>query len=98
MQNLEINQTDSGIIFKTKIVPASSKNAVMGTLGGMLKIKISAAPEKGKANQCLIEFLSDFLDVKKKDIQIISGQTSPTKEIKITNLNKITFCEKLGLK
>jgi uncharacterized protein (TIGR00251 family) len=54
-----------------------------GVLDGMLKVKVAAAPEKGKANKCLVEFLAKQLGIKKNDIAVCSGQTSPVKQIQI---------------
>ena len=69
----------------------------MGLLDGMVKIKVAAAAEKGKANQCLIEFLAKKLEIKKKDISIVSGKTSPVKQIKINRITSKQLTEKLGL-
>ena len=65
MSNIDIQRNAAGITFKAKIVPGSSKTALAGLLDGMVKVKISAAPEKGKANQCRIEYLAGKLNVKK---------------------------------
>ncbi len=80
-----------------KIVPGSSKTSLAGALDGMIKIKVAAPPEKGKANQCLIAFLARQLGVKKKDVQIVSGQTNPVKHVRIEGLSVPTCMEKLGL-
>ena len=62
----------------------------MGALGApitnssaILKIKIAAPPEKGKANIALIAFLSETFKVPKKNVTIISGQTAVLKTIEI---------------
>ncbi|MBN1126965.1 MAG: YggU family protein [Sedimentisphaerales bacterium] len=70
-------------LLNVKVVPGSSKTAIVGFLNGMLKIKVATPPEKGKANQTLIAFLSKQLGIRKKDITIISGQTSPVKQLAI---------------
>jgi len=87
MNNLKIEQTDSGVIFHVKVVPGSSITKIAGILDGMLKVKIAAAPEKGKANQALIEFLSKKLGVKKNNIAIVSGQISPVKTVSIGSIS-----------
>lgn len=98
MEKFTIQENDEGIVFTAKIVPGSSSPTRMcGLLDGMLKVKVSAAPEKGKANQALIKFLAEQLSVKKNAISIISGQTSPIKQIQITGLSKKTLLEKLNL-
>ncbi len=66
-----------------KVVPGSSRTKLAGMLDGMVKVKVAAAAEKGKANRCLIEFLAKELGVKKKAIEIISGKTSPVKQVQI---------------
>ena len=98
MADLKIQEVDGGIVFTAKIIPGSSgQTRISGLYDGMLKVKVSAAPEKGKANQCLINFLADKLAVKKNDIAIISGQTNPVKQIRITNISTDTLLSKLNL-
>ena len=86
MAGLEVTQTDGGVVLAVKVVPAGSKTAIVGQLNGMLKIKLSAAPEKGKANQCLINFLAERLSVRKNAVSIVSGATSPVKKVLIADL------------
>jgi len=86
MVDLEVDEIDGGVVFCVKVVPGSSKTASAGVLGAMLKIKVSAPPEKGKANQCLVEFLAKELGVKKNAISIIAGLTSPIKQVRVMGL------------
>lgn len=95
MEQLRIQQVGNAVVFSVKVVPRSSKTAIAGILGGMLKVKLSAAPEKGKANQSLIEFLADALDIKKATIKITSGLTSPVKTIEITGISAETVNKQL---
>jgi uncharacterized protein (TIGR00251 family) len=97
MAELNIREIEGGIIFTAKIVPGSSPpTKICGLHDSMLKIKVTAAPERGKANQCLIKFLSDTLDVKKNSIQIISGQTNPVKQIRVSGISKDNLLKKLN--
>ena len=96
MEQLKIQQSANAVIFSVKVVPRSSKTAVAGILGGMLKIKLAAAPEKGKANESLVEFLADTLGVKKNTIAITSGHTSPVKTIQITGTSMGSLLDKLN--
>ncbi len=97
MADLKIKKLDNAVAFTTKIVPGSSKTALAGMLDGMLKIKISAPPEKGKANQSLIEFLAKKLGVKKNAVTITSGQTNPVKTIQVLGISDDTLLKKLNL-
>ena len=97
MANPTIREVDGGVVFSVKIVPGSSKTSVCGLLDGMVKIKISAPPEKGKANQSLVKYLAKKLGVKRKDVHIISGQTSPVKSVEISGISAEMLVIRLGL-
>jgi uncharacterized protein (TIGR00251 family) len=97
MGKLKIGQTNGGVVFSAKVVPGSSKTAVAGVLDGMLKVKVAAAPEKGKANQCLVEYLAGQLGVKKNCIAIVSGKTNPVKTIEITGISAEIVLQTFGL-
>ena len=97
MSNQSIQEVDGGVVFAAKIVPAGSKTAVCGLLDGMVKFKVSAPPQKGKANQCLIEFLAKQLSVKKNAVSIISGRTNPLKRVQVLGISAETLLKKLNL-
>ena len=98
MGNLKIEEHNEGAVFVAKIVPGSSgPTRICGLLDEMLKVKVSAAPEKGKANQCLIRFLAKQLGLKKNAVSIISGTTSPVKHVKVLGMSADTLLKKLNL-
>ena len=78
---------------RVKVLPGSHKNEISEVLKDAdgtetLKIRITAAPQKGKANAELINFLAQHFEVAKEKISIISGKNSQLKLIKISGLNK----------
>ncbi len=91
-----IKEADGGVVFTAKIVPGSSRTGLCGLLDGMLKIKISTAPEKGKANQELVGLLAKKLGVKKKCISIISGQTGTVKRVQVSGVSAETLLKRLA--
>jgi hypothetical protein len=95
VEKLKISQTPNGITFQVKVVPAGSRTSIEGVYGDMLKVKLSAAPEKGKANEALIEFLAEKLGVKRKFVKIISGLTSKVKQVAVEQMPQQEFLEKL---
>ena len=97
MVNLSMQQVDGGLVFGIKVVPGSSRTAICGLLDGLIKIKVSAAAEKGKANKCLIEFLAKQLGVKKNAVRIISGKTGPVKHLQVSGISTETLLGKLNL-
>ncbi len=79
-----IVRCDEGIRLQVKITPGSSRTRALGPHGDCLKIAVSAPPEKGKANQALIEYLSKITEVPRQKISVVSGQTSPRKILILT--------------
>lgn len=75
------------MLIKVKVLPRSSRNEVVGEMAdGTLKIKLTAAPVDGKANDALIDLLSDHFGISKSKIKIVRGQTSKTKTVEISNV------------
>ncbi|HOJ00550.1 MAG TPA: DUF167 domain-containing protein [Anaerolineaceae bacterium] len=65
-----------------KVIPNAPKTEIVCLMDdGVLKIRVRGAPEKGKANQELIDFLADRFHVQKVDIRLISGTTSRLKKV-----------------
>jgi len=67
---------------KTELIKISKDN-IDGEDTITYKIRLKAVPEKGKANEELIDFLSDYFSLPKQNFSIISGKTDRVKLIKI---------------
>lgn len=77
-------RSDKELHLRVKVVPRSSRNAIAGFMAdGTLKVKIQAAPEKGKANAELRSFLARELKISPKNVTIVSGETSTVKRIRV---------------
>jgi len=66
-----------------KVSPRSSKNEVTKISEGEYKVKLTAAPVDGQANDMLIKVLSEYLGVSKSSLTILGGKTAKTKIINI---------------
>jgi hypothetical protein len=70
-----------------KVTTKSKKDGIeFDSNQNLYKIKISIAPEEGKANKALIELLASYFKVKRSEIKIITGKTSKTKIIEIIGI------------
>jgi uncharacterized protein (TIGR00251 family) len=78
------SQVSQRIRLFVQITPNAKKSEVVGVLGDTLKIKLQAQPIEGKANEALVRFLADRLDVPKSTIGIAQGQTNRRKTIEVT--------------
>jgi len=83
-QDSQRRTPDNGILLVVKVVPGSSKTAIAGTIDGMLKVKVAAPPERGKANEALIDFLAETLGVKRNAVAIVRGHTHPVKHVRVS--------------
>ena len=71
-----------------RVRPNAGQNQVLGLKDGVLHVKIAAPPIKGKANQELIKFFSDILEVSKSNLTIEKGMASKRKVIGIGGLTQ----------
>lgn len=62
-----------------QVIPKASRTEIAGWDGKILKVRLNAVPEKGKANKELIEFLAKWLKLPKTSIQLHRGDTSRLK-------------------
>jgi len=76
--------TEKGIVLNLHIQPRASKNQVCGIQDNALKIRLTSPPVDGAANKLCREFLADLLGVPKSAVEIISGETSRHKRVRIT--------------
>lgn len=68
-----------------KVVPKSSRNEIVEVQAdGTWRIKVAAAPEKGKANAELCEFLAKEFGVARSKVEVVTGHASPRKQVIIS--------------
>jgi uncharacterized protein (TIGR00251 family) len=71
-----------------RVTPRAGRSGVAGLRGGVLLVKLAAAPVDGAANGELIAVLSKVLDIPKRDITIVSGERSRTKRVRIAGMDR----------
>jgi uncharacterized protein (TIGR00251 family) len=81
------SQTSQGYTLKLHIVPGARQTAVAGLHGDRLKIKVASPPEKGRANQELLEFLARSLKVPLKNLRLTSGAASRAKVVAVHDIS-----------
>ncbi len=80
------SKVKDGIIIEVKVDPRSSRKEIAGIMDNMLKVKLTAPPVGGAANEQLIELLSEYFRIRKSNITIIRGESSRRKTVKITGV------------
>src|SRR5512146_301748 len=80
-----------GSALAVRITPRASRNKIVEVLpDGTIKIHIAAPPVDGEANEALIAFLSDVLNVAKSRIEIVAGQSGRDKLISVLDMDAET--------
>ena len=79
-----------------KVVPGASRDAIAGWLGEVLKVRVSAPPEKGRANKAVEELLATRLNLPSRRVKVVSGMTSPHKVVEIEDLPDVDLRALLG--
>jgi len=85
MQSLKA--TAAGLELDILATPGSSVSKVRNVHGAALKVAVRAAPERGKANDEIVELLAKFFGVPRGSVEILSGETSRNKRVRITGLS-----------
>lgn len=84
--NLAIRECRDGVLLPLRVLASARDNSIRGIHNGALKVSVSAAPEKGRANKAIIKLLSDSLAIRKTSLRMIAGATSPQKQVLVTGI------------
>ena len=80
-----------------KAIPNAPRSEVIGWLGDALKVKVHAPPVEGRANEVLCEFLADELDLPRRAVTVLRGDTSRQKVLRIDGRSLAELKAKLGV-
>lgn len=69
--------------FSVRLQPRASRNEIAGLHAASLKVRVTAPPVEGLANEALIDFLSVALKISRRNLCIVSGHASRTKVIEV---------------
>lgn len=96
VSDLDITELSDGIVFKVRVQPRSSKNAITGIMGDSLKINLTSPPVDGEANAACQAFIAAHMGLSKSAVSIIGGQKNRSKIIKIAGITKNDFLNNLS--
>jgi uncharacterized protein len=80
---IPISDHPLGATFSVRVQPRAARTAITGTVGDALKLSLSAPPLEGRANVAVVEFFSEVLAVPRSAVQIVAGERSRNKIIRI---------------
>jgi len=82
---------------KVKVVPGASRSHIAGWLGDALKIRVSAPPEKGKANAAVAAVVAAALGLPAGSVAVVSGKSSPRKLVEVRGLSREEIVKRLAV-
>jgi uncharacterized protein (TIGR00251 family) len=82
---IRYTEKDDSVIFTVRVVVRASQSEIAGEMDGALKVRLAAPPVDGAANLELIKLLAKIFGAARSEVEILSGETSKTKQIRIKN-------------
>jgi len=93
---LELHEKEGGVTIKVRVQPRASRTEIIGEHAGAIKMRVAAPPVDGKANEECRRYLAKLLKVGATSVEIISGDSSRDKVIRVSNISALRVLEALG--
>ena len=85
---LRIVATATGVRLPIRVQPRASANEIVGVHGDALKIRLTAPPVEGAANEALVDFLAKSLGITRRDVTLVAGSSSRSKIVELTGITE----------
>ena len=92
---IPISDHPLGATFSIRVQPRAARTAITGTMGEALKVTLSAPPLDGRANAAVVDFFSEILSVPRASVQVVSGERSRNKIVRIAGCSGAEVQRKL---
>lgn len=93
---IELSEHPDGVILPVKAQPGARRSGLAGIHGGMLKVQVTQAPEKGKATEAVLDVVAEALQLKRSQVTLLSGATSPQKRLLVTGISQADFTARIN--
>lgn len=92
---IDLDDREDGVVLPVKAHPGARRNEIRSEQNGMLRVSVTQAPEKGKANKAIVALLAKELSLKKSQIELISGEASSQKRFLISGISSAALQERI---
>ena len=72
---------------RLRVTPGAGRSEIVGRHGDAWKVRVNAAPERGRANEAVLRLLSARLDVPRSELSLLSGHTGTNKVVELRGLS-----------
>lgn len=83
-----VKAVPGGVVFKIRVMPRSARDELAGVHGEALKVRLTAPPVEGAANEACIAYLARCLGLPRRRLSIVSGQSSREKLIRVEGVDE----------
>ncbi len=84
---ISIERHAEGVVLPVRAHAGARRNEIHGSQDGVLKVSVTQAPEKGKANKAIAAVLAQQLGLRKSQVELVSGGTSTHKRFLVRGLS-----------
>ena len=95
-RDFHLHDGKKGAALALRVTPRASKNEIVEVLSdGTVKVHLTAPPVEGKANEALLKFLAEILDVPLSCLEIVAGAGGRDKLISVTDMDASVLHKKI---
>jgi len=83
VSGLTVTQREGAVRFGVRVQPRASRSGVEGVHGDALKVRVTAPPVDGAANEAVVDAIAEALGVSRRAVRIVSGETGRNKVVEV---------------
>jgi uncharacterized protein (TIGR00251 family) len=80
------DETGDGVVLRVHVQPRAGRNAITGRHGDALRVRVTAAPTDGRANEAVARQLAAAFGIAPGAVELVTGRTSRTKRFRLSGL------------
>jgi uncharacterized protein (TIGR00251 family) len=92
---LDMQLHREGVVIAVRVSPGASRDRILGEHASALKVSVSAAPEKGKANKAVCALIAKTLGIATSQVSVVSGETSRDKKLLVRGVDSCAIADRL---
>ena len=93
---IALESRNDGVLLPVRAHPGARSAGIRGEQDGALKVSVTQAPEKGKANKAILELLAKQLRLRKSQLELVSGETSQQKRFLVRDITADELQQRIG--
>jgi uncharacterized protein (TIGR00251 family) len=86
LTKVHLESRNDGVVIPVRAKPAARRNAIEGVHDGALRVSVTPAPERGKANKAICDLIARTLGLNKSRVTLIQGEASPHKHVLVCGM------------